>query len=88
MKYNKSSTAHRLKIIAGQVNGLAKMIEEDKYCVDVLTQSLAVQNALKEIDKIILEGHINSCVVDQMKSGDEKKAVDELVKIYSLSEKN
>ena len=85
MEYDKKSIAHRLKIIAGQVNGLSKMIEDEKYCVDVITQSLAIQKALKEIDKKILENHINECVVTQMKGGEEKKAVDELVKLYSLS---
>ncbi len=88
MEYNKKSTAHRLKIIAGQVNGLAKMLEEEKYCIDVLTQSLAIQKALREIDKLVLEGHLNGCVVDQMKTGEEKKAVEELIKIYSLSGRN
>ena len=87
MQYNKSSVAHRLKIIAGQVNGLARMLEEEKYCMDVLAQSLAIQKALKEIDRIILEGHLKKCVVEQIKGNEEKRAVDELVKIYSLSRK-
>ena len=88
MIYEKKSTAHRLKIIAGQISGLAKMIEEEKYCIDILTQSLAIQKALKEVDRIVMEGHISSCVVDQMKSGEEKKSIEELVRIYSLSGKN
>jgi len=88
MSYDKTSSAHHLKIIAGQVNGLAKMIEEDKYCIDILVQSLAIQNALKKINKTILEGHLDSCVVKQMKGGEEKKAIKELVTIYSLSERN
>lgn len=88
MEYDKNSTTHRLKIVMGQLNGLVKMIEDEKYCLDIITQSLAVQNALKEIEKIILEGHIHSCVVDQMKSGEEDKAIAELIKIYSLSGKN
>lgn len=87
MKYDKASTVHRLKIIAGQVNGLARMIEEEKYCVDIFTQSLAVQKALKEINKIVLESHLNTCVIDQMKNGKERKAVKELINIYSLSNK-
>ena len=88
MEYDKKSAAHRLKIIAGQVNGLSKMIEDGKYCVDVITQSLSIQKALKEIDKKVLENHINGCVVDQMKNGEEEKAVEELVMLYSLSGKN
>ena len=55
--------------------------------MDVLAQSLAIQKALKEIDRIILEGHLKKCVVEQIKGNEEKRAVDELVKIYSLSRK-
>lgn len=88
MNYDKKSTSHRLKIIAGQVEGLSKMIEDGKYCVDVITQSLSIQNALKEIDKKVLENHIKGCVVDQMKNGEEDKAVEELVRLYSLANKN
>lgn len=85
---DKSSATHRLSIISGQISGLSKMIEEGKYCIDVLTQSLAIQKALQEVDKKILEEHLNSCVKTQMKNGEEKKAVEELSKIYSLARKN
>lgn len=64
------------------------MIDEGKYCVDVLSQSLSIQKALQKIDRQILEEHINGCVVDQMKGGEENKATQELVKIYSLYRKN
>ena len=84
MRFERSSISHRLKIISGQVNGLAKMIEDDKYCVDILNQSLAVQKAIKEVDKIILENHLDTCVVDQIKNGKQKKTKEELVKIFSL----
>ena len=88
VEYDRTSTSHKLKIIAGQIEGLSKMIEEGKYCVDVLTQSLSIQKSLQKIDKQILEEHINGCVVDQMKNGEETKATDELTKIYSLYRKN
>jgi DNA-binding FrmR family transcriptional regulator len=84
MNYDRKSNSHKLKIIAGQVEGLAKMIEEDKYCIDILTQSLSIQKALQRVDKSILEDHLSCCVVDQMKSGEEEKAIGELVKIYAL----
>ena len=87
MKYNRVSLSHKLKIISGQVSGLIKMIEEDKYCVDLLTQSLAIQNALKSIDKTILENHLKSCVVDQIRNGEEARSTKELLSIYSLSRK-
>ncbi len=87
MKYNRVSLSHKLKIISGQVSGLIKMIEEDKYCVDLLTQSLAIQNALKSIDKTILENHLKSCVVDQIRNGEEARSTKELLSIYALSRK-
>jgi DNA-binding FrmR family transcriptional regulator len=88
MEYDRKSTSHKLKIIAGQIEGLSKMIDDNKYCVEILSQSLSIQKALQNIDKVILEEHINGCVVDQMKSGEEDKAAKELVKIYSLHRKN
>ncbi len=88
MGYDRKSTSHKLKIIAGQIQGLSKMIEEGKYCVDVLTQSLSIQKSLQKIDEQILEEHINGCVVNQIKNNEEGKATNELVKIYSLYRKN
>lgn len=88
MSYDRKSVSHKLKIIAGQIEGLSKMIEGRKYCIDVLSQSLSIQKALQKIDKQILEEHIQTCVVDQMKQGEEDKATSELVKIYSLYRKS
>jgi DNA-binding FrmR family transcriptional regulator len=83
-KYDRTSISHKLKIVSGQLAGLAKMIDEGQYCVDILTQSLSIQKALQKIDKKILEDHLHGCVVDQMKNGEENLAIEELVKIYSL----
>ncbi len=84
----KKSALHRLKIIKGQIQGLIDAVESDNYCPDVLTQSLAAQNALKQVDAKLLEGHLNSCVKRQMIEGKTKKAVDELMKIYQLTRKS
>lgn len=88
MEYDRKSISHKLKIIAGQIEGLSKMIDKNKYCVDVLTQSLSIQKSLQKIDKQILEEHIHGCVVDQIKNGEEEKSTDELVKIYALYRKS
>lgn len=64
------------------------MIDEDKYCIDVLTQSLSIQRSLQKIDKQILEEHIRGCVVDQIVNGEVEKSTEELVKIYSLYRKS
>lgn len=68
---------NRLKRIEGQVRGIQGMLEEERYCVDILTQVSAVQSALNSFNKVLLSNHIKSCVVDEIKSGNEN-AVDEL----------
>jgi DNA-binding FrmR family transcriptional regulator len=86
----KSSTTkqaqRRINIIKGQLDGLAKMIAEDKYCVDVLNQSLAIQNSLKSLDALILEGHLETHVSHQFKTNDAK-AVSELLTLYTRMKK-
>ena len=67
----------RLNRIEGQVRGIKKMIEEERYCVDILTQVSAVQSALNSFNKELLSAHIKSCVVHDIKAGDDK-VVDEL----------
>lgn len=70
---------HRLNRIEGQIRGIRNMVEEDRYCVDILTQVSAIQSALNSFNKNLLSSHIKTCVVDDIKSGDEE-VVDELCK--------
>jgi len=77
----------RLKIIEGQVRGLQKMIIEGKYCVDIINQTLAVKNALSTVEDSILENHLVTHVVEQIKSGRESKSIREILSIYKLSKK-
>ena len=84
MKENKQPCLTRLKKIEGQVRGLQKMIEEDAYCVDIITQTSAVRSALKSLEDVMLESHLQSCVINQVKSGQEDKAVSEILKVYKL----
>lgn len=74
----KSDLATRLNRIEGQVRGIKGMIEKDAYCDDILHQITAVQSALKSVSKLVLQGHLNSCVVERIQSGD-KEIVDELL---------
>ncbi len=67
----------RLKRIEGQIRGICGMVEEERYCVDILTQVSAVQSALNSFNKELLANHIRSCVVEDIKAGNEM-AVDEL----------
>lgn len=67
----------RLNRIEGQVKGIKKMVEEERYCIDILTQVAAVQSALNSFNKVLLSNHIKTCVVEEIKSGDVE-VVDEL----------
>ena len=60
----------RLKKISGQINGINKMIDENRYCGDILTQIAAVESALKEVGYIILKNHMHTCVSDDIKNND------------------
>ncbi|MBU1133258.1 metal-sensitive transcriptional regulator [Patescibacteria group bacterium] len=82
MTENKEKLTHRIKIIRGHINAIEKMIEEDKYCIDIIHQSLAVQKALKKLDSVVMADHIKHCVVDQAKKGNFDKITKELLNIY------
>ena len=84
----KKRSEHRIKIIKGQISGLQKMIETDKYCMDILTQSLAIQKSLASLNKLILKNHIKTHIVDMLGSKDiniQSKALDELLSLYELN---
>lgn len=83
----RQKAARRLKIIQGQVNGLLHMVEQEKYCVDIITQSSAIKEALSGVEDLILENHLSTHVLHQIKSGKEKKATEEILKIYKLAHK-
>lgn len=77
----------RLKIIEGQVRGLQGMIENDTYCIDIITQSSAIKQALSNIEDKLLERHLSHCVVNQIKAGEVKKPVAEILNVYQLKRK-
>lgn len=68
----------RLNRIEGQIRGIKAMVQEERYCTDILVQVSAVQSALNGFSKMLLSNHIKSCVVEDIKNGDEEKAIDEL----------
>lgn len=74
----------RLKIIEGQVRGLQEMVAGGTYCVDVITQTAAVKQALSGVEDALLEGHLGSCVVAQIRKGHDRKATAEILKVYRL----
>lgn len=83
----KKRVNHRLKIIEGQVRGLNKMIDEEIYCVDIITQSSAIRHALSSIEDMMLENHLSTHVVEQIKNGKQKQAIEEILSVYKLSKK-
>ncbi len=84
----KKRALHRAKIIKGQVEGLIKAVNKEVYCIDLLTQSLAIQKSLASLDALLLENHLRTHVREQMRAtGQDERAVKELVKIYALANK-
>ncbi len=84
----KKRASHRSKIIEGQFKGLQKMINSEAYCMDILTQSLAIQKSLASLNKLVLENHLRTHVTEMFEDGDEKsqeKAVTELLSLYELN---
>ncbi|MDR6284970.1 DNA-binding FrmR family transcriptional regulator [Methylopila jiangsuensis] len=80
----KASCAKRLNRIEGQVRGIARMVEQDRYCIDVVTQIAAVRAALKKVEEVILQDHVGCCVEHAIESGDkdeQRKKVAELVDV-------
>ncbi len=87
LKNIKKKAIHRLKIIEGQVRGLQKLVENEVYCMDIINQSLAAKEALSSIEDLMLENHLSTHVVQQMKSGKEALAAKEILAVYKLSKK-
>ncbi len=83
----KKQVSNRLSRIEGQVRGLEKMIEDEKYCVDIITQSSAIREALSSVENLMLKNHLSTHVMHQMKNGQAKKATDEILKVYTLAKK-
>lgn len=78
---------HRIKIAKGQIETVLKMAEDGKYCIDVINQSRAVQNALKETDYLLLENHLQTCVVDLVNKGKAKQSVEEIMRLFKSNDK-
>lgn len=82
----KQQAMGRLRRIVGQVQGVQRMVEEEKYCVDILLQISAVQGALEQVSKIIMTRHIESCVLDSLKAGSERERsqkIDDLIRVFA-----
>ena len=83
----KEDALKRMSYIEGHLSGIRKMLDEDKYCVDVLKQTYAVRRAIEKMESVLLEGHLHSCVVEGIRTGREEQVVGELKDLYILANK-
>ncbi len=89
-KEAKAETLKRLSRIEGQVRGLSRMVEDDRYCIDIVTQLSAVSAALRRVEDGILRDHVASCVEDAIVSGnkgEQRKKVAELMNVFARAER-
>ncbi len=87
MSEAKQKLKKRLKIVEGQIRGLQEMLAIDAYCIDIITQTSAIKQALSGIEDALMENHLGTCVVHQMKKGKENTAIGEILKVYRLKRK-
>lgn len=83
----KEKIIRRLKIIEGQVRGLQEMIKSGKYCIDIINQSSAVKQGLSNVEDILLERHLGSCLMEQIRAGKIEKAKKEIIGVYKMKRK-
>ena len=77
----KKNLKRRLKILSGQISGIEQMIDDDRYCDDVLTKMSAINNSIESLENSILESHIKSCVSNQIKAGN-LEIIDEVMELF------
>lgn len=87
MDKTKEKLIRRLKIIEGQVRGLQDMLQKDAYCIDIITQTSAIKNALSGVEDALMETHLSTCVVHQIQKGKENTAIKEILKVYRTKRK-
>lgn len=83
----KKRALHRIRILEGQMRGLEKMVENEDYCMDIITQSLAIQKSLGSLNKLIVENHLRTHVTSMFEEGGDQRdaAIEELLKVFELS---
>ncbi len=87
MNHGNHALVRRLKIIEGQVRGLQDLVADGAYCIDVITQTSAVKQGLSNVEDILLEHHLGSCTIKQVRRGQSDKATREILKVYRLKRK-
>jgi DNA-binding FrmR family transcriptional regulator len=82
----KKRALHRTRILEGQLRGVEKMIDDEAYCVDIITQTLAIQKSLRSLNKLLVENHLRTHVTEMFDEGGERReaAVGELLTVFEL----
>lgn len=84
-KDQKQDALKRLAYIEGHITGIRKMVEGDKYCIEILRQTHAVRKAIEKLEAIILEGHLRTCVSEGIKGDREDAVIEELIQLYTIA---
>ncbi|MSQ11619.1 MAG: metal-sensing transcriptional repressor [Dehalococcoidia bacterium] len=84
---NKAEAIKRLRYAEGHLAAVQRMVEQDKYCVDILKQLFAVRKSLERVETVLLQGHLQSCVVEGIRGGKEGQVLQELVDLYGVARK-
>lgn len=83
MKADKTKINRLLKTAAGQIEGISKMVDDDRYCIDISNQIMAVQSILKKANNEILKAHIHACVKQAFLDGNEDEKIDEIISLIN-----
>ena len=87
MQADRHAVIKRLNYIEGHLSGIRRMIEDDKYCVDILKQTYAVRRAIEKMEALLLDAHLHSCVIEGIRDGRQEQVIDELSDLYELAHK-
>ncbi len=83
----KKDAVNRISYIEGHLAGVKKMVDEGRYCVDILKQTYAIRKAIEKLETKLLDGHLHSCVIEGVREGRADEILDELVELYGLANK-
>ncbi len=80
----KTDVENRLSRIEGQVRGIRRMVEEDRYCMDILAQTRSIAAALRKVENLVMESHLNTCVAEAMRSQDDREQDEKVKEIMTV----
>ena len=87
LTHTKGDALKRINYIEGHLAGVRKMVEEDRYCVDVIRQTYAIRRALQKLEGLLIDGHLRSCVPDAYREGRDEQMLKELKDLFEISER-